>query len=314
MSFQHDPLFRRTFSHADQVEVFLRGILAPAEIATLDFSVLEQLPDSFISPSLEKSFADVVWRCGLRTPSSCKPISRTPASHSSTPSAIRETATLCILIEHKAQPAEFPYPQLLRYIAGIWERMHAQDGRIHPLLPILFHQGVQPHQFQPLGSWFATLPSWLLPLTPLFEYRLCDLAAMEPRRVPVQFPHPELQLEFTAMKWASEGLPSSVLLESIGRVPRSWPLRELQAFKTYIEKGDLTAEELDQMAEQRPDEERREFMTLKDRLIEIGLKQGIERGHTDTLLDNARKMKEHGIAAEVIAEITGFTPAEIAQL
>jgi len=247
---------------------------------------------------LAESYADVVWQCELRPSPAAKPAQ----------------AYLCILIEHKAQPTNFPYPPLLLYIAGLWERQHLKEGKIHPVLPILFHQGKRAHRHRTLASWLPYAPQWLRPLTPLFEYRLCDLRTITPEALPSHFSHPELQLEMTAMKWASEGLPSQVLVGALARVPQEWPLRELTALKTYIEQGDLHPEDLDLMADLRPEPERRELMTLRDRLIEIGVEKGIGQGLQQAKLEDARKMKEHGIAVEVICEITGLTPAEIGQL
>jgi len=306
MPLLHDQFFRRTFAHADQVAAFLRGVLHPKEVATIKLDTLDQVADTFISPQLADSFADVVWQC-----ETC-----------SAPSAKSEKAYLCILIEHKAQPTTFPYPQLLLYIAGIWERQHRLEKRIHPILPILFHQGKRAHRHRPLASWLKSSPEWLRPLTPMFDYRLCDLRTLAPEALPSRFRHPELQLEMTAMKWASEGLPSHVLVGALARVPREWPLRELTALKTYIEQGDLHTEDLDLMADLRPEPERRELMTLRDRLIDIGVKKGLEEGHELGLaeglhqakLEDAHKMKEHGIAVEVIAEITGLSPEQIATL
>ena len=125
-----------------------------------------------------------------------------------------------------------------------------------------------------------------------------------------------------AMKWVSEALDTAILVGTLERVPKS-TMRELDAVLNYIgERDQLEPHDLDTMAELRPEPERKPFMSLKEHLykighqegIQLGIEQGIERGHAEANLENARKMKEHGIAAEVIAEITGFTPAEIAQL
>jgi len=72
------------------------------------------------------------------------------------------------------------------------------------------------------------------------------------------------------------------------------------------------------MAELRPEPERKPFMSLKEHLFKLGHEQGIEQGHSEgvreTKLEDARKMKEHGIAVKVIADITGLTPEEIGEL
>jgi hypothetical protein len=320
MRFSHDPFFRRTFGRPDHVAAFLRGVLAPSEVATLDLDSLTRVPDSYVTPALRRSYADVVWQCPLRD---LDPEATKATALPVPTSAPAETATLCILIEHKAQPTEFPYPQLLNYIASIWERQFASEKRIHPVLPILFHQGQVVHVQSRLQERFLRLPGWLRPLTPLFDYRLFDLRTLGLGDLPIKFAHPELPLDLAAMKWSSEKLPPAALVDALARVPRGWSLKELQAFKTYIAgNGYLNPDDLDRMAELRPDPERREFMTLKEHLFKLGREQGMERGVEQGLaeglrqakLESAQKMKSKGYDLADIAEITGLTVEEILRL
>ena len=44
--------------------------------------------------------------------------------------------------------------------------------------------------------------------------------------------------------------------------------------------------------------------------MEKGRNAGLSEGAHTAKLEDARKMREHGIAAEVIAEITGLKPTE----
>ena len=55
---------------------------------------------------------------------------------------------------------------------------------------------------------------------------------------------------------------------------------------------------------------RSEFNTAK----RMGLEEGLEKGREEARLESARKLKQLGVAAEVIAEATGLSPEEIAQL
>jgi predicted transposase/invertase (TIGR01784 family) len=307
MSLSHDQFFRRIFSHPEHVASLLRGILRAEELETLDLTSLRQVSGTLVTPQLRKQITDVVWQCNL--------------------SGCTESAYLCILLEHKAQDVPFPQPQLLKYIAGLWERQFASATRqIHPVLPILFHQGPTPLTTMHLRERLANIPSWLVPLTPFFEYRLADLPAILPEQLPDHFDDPELLFEMAAMKWVSEALDTAILVGTLERVPKS-TMRELDAVLNYIgERDQLEPHDLDTMAELRPEPERKPFMSLKEHLYKIGhkegleqgIEQGIERGLAEGLhqakLEDARKMKEHGIAVEVITEITGLTPEQIAAL
>ena len=48
--------------------------------------------------------------------------------------------------------------------------------------------------------------------------------------------------------------------------------------------------------------------------IEKGLKKGLEQGRKEECFKNAKKMKQAGIAFDVIAQVTGLSIGEIASL
>lgn len=48
--------------------------------------------------------------------------------------------------------------------------------------------------------------------------------------------------------------------------------------------------------------------------IEKGLKEGLEQGRKEECFKNAKKMKQAGIAFDVIAQVTGLFIGEIASL
>ena len=48
--------------------------------------------------------------------------------------------------------------------------------------------------------------------------------------------------------------------------------------------------------------------------IEKGLKEGLEQGRKEECFKNAKKMKQAGIASDVIAQVTGLSIGEIASL
>jgi predicted transposase YdaD len=312
MPLTHDQFFRHVFSQRSHVIAFLSGVLGSIELACLDLENLRQLPDTYVTARLRRRVTDAVWQCPLITPEG---------------SLTGEEVRICILIEHKSRRDPFPYPQLLHYIAVLWQRQFREEGRIHPILPILFHQGAHPHRLHPLQDHLSALPAWLAPLTPLFGYRLADLPSIPVERLTPTFGDPVLSLDLTAMKYAVERLPARSLVEQFLAVPRKVPLGDLEPLLSYIEeRGGLSPQDLETMAQARPPVERKKIMTLKEQLIQIGIKQGLEQGLEqgreqgrehwlrEAKREDARKMKEHGIALPVIAEITGLSPAEVEQL
>ena len=59
---------------------------------------------------------------------------------------------------------------------------------------------------------------------------------------------------------------------------------------------------------------RREYNTAKRMGLEEGLEKGREEGREEARLESARKLKQMGVATEIIAEATGLSIEEICKL
>ena len=59
---------------------------------------------------------------------------------------------------------------------------------------------------------------------------------------------------------------------------------------------------------------RSEYNTARRMGLEEGLEKGREEGREEARLESARKLKQMGVAAEIIAEATGLSIEEIARL
>jgi predicted transposase/invertase (TIGR01784 family) len=62
---RHDRGYRRLFSKPRLIEELLRGFFDPSWVQRLDFTTLEQVPSSFVTPGLRARESDVIWM--LRT-------------------------------------------------------------------------------------------------------------------------------------------------------------------------------------------------------------------------------------------------------
>ncbi|HEY2294642.1 MAG TPA: hypothetical protein VGM86_28405 [Thermoanaerobaculia bacterium] len=49
---EHDSGYRLLFSHPEMVEDLIRGFVHEDWVRDLDFSTLEQIPDSYVAPNL----------------------------------------------------------------------------------------------------------------------------------------------------------------------------------------------------------------------------------------------------------------------
>jgi len=312
MKMSHDQYFQRIFADAERFAGFLQGYLHPAESSCLQLNSLVQLPETLVDPSLRKSLTDILWSC---------PMMDQP----------EQQAHLCILMEHKAQRNSFPHLQINRYMNGIWSRQHSAHGEIHPILPILFHQGRYPIKIKPMRNQFSPLPSWIEPYTPLFDLRLCDLSQMDYAEIPQRFAQPDLCMGITAMKWSLDRPSSQPLHHAFAQLKEEDELQEFNSLINYIGgrrmPGNpalplLTPQEILTMASKRPKKEKAMMMSLFDVLRAEGLERGLAEGKAEGLeeglrlakLEDARKMRQEGLTPNLISRITGLDPQMIASL
>ena len=59
---EHDNGYKRLFSHPEMVADLLRGFVREDWVRELDFSTLERVSGSYVTPELRSRESDVVWR------------------------------------------------------------------------------------------------------------------------------------------------------------------------------------------------------------------------------------------------------------
>ena len=91
--------------------------------------------------------------------------------------------------------------------------------------------------------------------------------------------------------------------------------KERRAYKDYMVSVHAAQDAIDTARADGAAEGRAEgFEEGRAEGLEAGRAEGLEAGRAEERIQNARKMKEHGISATVIAQVTGLTEAEIAEL
>ena len=58
----HDNGYKRLFSHPEMVADLLRGFVREEWVRDLDFSTLERVSGTYVTPGLQGRESDVVWR------------------------------------------------------------------------------------------------------------------------------------------------------------------------------------------------------------------------------------------------------------
>jgi conserved hypothetical protein (putative transposase or invertase) len=292
----HDALFKTFMSHPETVGDFL-GIHLPAELLALcDLKTLKLASGSFIDESLRASYSDVLW--SLQT---CDGVGYVYA-----------------LIEHQSSPDKHMAFRLMRYaFAAMQRHLEAGHDTLPLVIPMLFYHGEKsPYPFS--MRWldaFAepeiarVLYDGVLPLVDLTV--LSDDDIMGHRRIAL--------LEFLQKNIRRRDLME--MTENLLRLLRAGYTTDSQ-FRALIhylaETGRTTQPEafFRQLAGgMTPREEKmmKKKLTLME-WAEIQHDEGRNEGEQQTTLKIARALISHGVALKTIAQTTGLSIEELAEI
>lgn len=176
----HDQFFKLIFSDKDNVISFLRGTLPENLFNILDLTSLKLDNNSYLSPELKESFADVVYRA----------------------KADNRKISLAFLFEHKSYVEEQPYLQLLTYMMGIWQQeWKNKEQKLSVVVPMVIFHGEGRWQHRSFYSFFEAGEMDLLrPYIPDFSYWLTNLQRQQDEEIKSKYQEFILQKGFLFMK------------------------------------------------------------------------------------------------------------------
>jgi hypothetical protein len=162
-SSEHDPGYKRLFSHPQTVEELLRGFLGEDWVRGLDFSTLERVDRSFVSDDLRARHGDLVWRLRWR--------SGTEGGG---------WLYLYLLLEFQSTSDHFMAVRLLTYVGLLLEQIIRAE-RLKPgdalpvVLPLVLYNGKGPWRAPlDLSRLFVRAPRGLRRHLPRLTYLLLD--------------------------------------------------------------------------------------------------------------------------------------------
>lgn len=147
----HDNFFRAILADKQVAIAYFKSVLPEHIAQLLDFSTMEQVSGTYMSESLAKTIADVVYRCQRKDGKGSLDIS--------------------LLVEHKSRPDKYTPVQLGGYIfSGYQQQLQHDDKQLSPIIPILFYHGEEKWEYWTLDRLFADLEEELLGFIPKFDY------------------------------------------------------------------------------------------------------------------------------------------------
>lgn len=292
----HDEFFKEIFGDLDRARDFLRDTLPSDVRELLDLSRIERESESFLSEELAETYADLVFSCPLAD----------------------STALVAILLEHKSWAPKHPHLQLLSYMLGIWQRAEKSGKPLPLVIPIVLYQGREAWTVHSLSQSIESLPDRLRTFLPDFSFLLIDLFRIPGEELRAHYGNRSVLLAMELMKAIFTRDEVKALMERLtpadGPLDHDLAMRFLRVVLRYIfRRSDTDASEALSFALHPATRE--VTMTWEEQILSRGVEKGRQEGRQEGLraskLEDARKMREHGIAWSVVTDVTGIVPADL---
>jgi predicted transposase/invertase (TIGR01784 family) len=158
---EHDNGYKRLFSHPEMVADLLRGFVREDWVRDLDFSTLERVSGSYVTPELRSRESDVVWRVRWERD---------------------RWLYVYLLIEFQSTVDPFMALRVMVYVGLLYQDLvqHRQltvAGKLPPILPLVLYNGYAPWgAARELSELIETVPGGLEQYRPQLRYCLLDEA------------------------------------------------------------------------------------------------------------------------------------------
>ncbi|NCN09138.1 MAG: Rpn family recombination-promoting nuclease/putative transposase [Leptospira sp.] len=298
----HDLYVRRIFSGKEESIAFLEFTLPKDVCSILDLSNLEFVKENFIGEKQKESRTDILYQIPLKSGSEI---------------------FVYLLFEHKSYYDPNIYTQLLKYLSSIYEWQMKNLGHYYPVLPFVFYHGERGWDLASnfLDAFHLTKETKILSrYIPSFSFLLYKLNS-----VIDEFPKNLLSLRLYFRILRSIRKEHYLFMEALRKT-----MRELSEEKTQWKKLEIMRTILEYIDRARKDSEKfydieiyedveEELMIYLEKIKQEGVekgklegeKQGIAKGKLEKEIEDARLMKEEGIALAVIQRVTGLTEEQL---
>jgi predicted transposase/invertase (TIGR01784 family) len=156
---EHDNGYKRLFSHPEMVADLLRGFVREDWVQSLDFSTLERVSGSYVTPKLRSRESDVVWRVRWEG---------------------ERWLYVYLLIEFQSTVDLFMALRVMVYLGLLYQdliqrRQLTPAGKLPPVLPLVLYNGLAPWgAVRELSELIETVPGGLEQYRPQLRYCLLD--------------------------------------------------------------------------------------------------------------------------------------------
>ncbi len=149
----HDAFFKSTFSYLDVAQSYIEHFMDKRLVQNIDLQSLTLEATSYVTPSLEEYFSDLVWSAKYKT----------------------TNIKVAFLFEHKSYVVNEPHVQLMRYIIEHLEQQIKDKQKLTVVIPIIIYHGEGEWKVRPFHEYFEGIDDVLKQYIPNFAYQLTNL-------------------------------------------------------------------------------------------------------------------------------------------
>ena len=253
----HDDFIRNILSNKEIAVEYFKSYLPGFVSERLDYSELQQLPDTYLSDELKKSMSDIIYSCKLKDAKSSVQVS--------------------LLIEHKSYPDKYTSIQIGGYIFSAYKKQIQNKEPLSLVIPVLLYHGKTRWKYAPLESLFENIDTEWKQFLPNFEFVYNDLGMLSDKEIETLNSH-FLAASILALKhshkkeWIEQNAIQLLMLASHG----AKGLRK--GFIIYLSsRVRLEEKTLNSL----PETIKKDVMNTLDIYFEKGIEKGIEKGREE---------------------------------
>lgn len=280
----HDHFIRAILSDKEIAVAYFQNFLPSSLAVQLDFATLTQIPDTYLSESLQKSMSDMVYSCALRNSS--------------------ESISIALLIEHKSYPDKYTPIQIGSYIFSGYEKQLKNNEPLSLIVPLLLYHGKGKWEYRKVSGLFPNSLSEWKRFIPDYDYIYSNLGEISDDEVE-KLQNKFLSASLLALKhsfqknWLEQNAIRILILSK--NVAENLQ-RNLAVY--LFANSNLNEQEIINLLESLPLKLKETVMNTLDIVEEKGVKKGIEMGVTNVAKN---LLLNTDFSVEKIAILTGMS-------
>lgn len=307
----HDALFKSTFSQVEHAAGEFKLLLPHALVERIDFASLALCPGSFVDDAFAQSHTDLLFSANLAG----------------------RAALLYVLFEHQSTGDPLMPFRLLRYMVRIWDAhlaMVPESKSLPPIIPLMLHHSASGWKaaatFEALFDLDAATFAALADHVPRFRFLLDDLSRETDEAIAARAMSALGRLALWCLKNARtpEQLVQEIggwvhLVHEVRRAPNgAAALAMIWRYIFVVNKRYEPKELLGMLVEAVGSEGNEELLSVADKLIAQGRKEGVLEGRKEGILEGRRELllkqlsvRFGALPQAAIARVNAAAPAQL---